>query len=451
MKLGNVSPRVWIVLITLILGGMLLAFSIHSFQKARRGNVSDFEAYYTAATALCEHQDPYVFSEKPYIYPPLLATLLMPFTVLSMTTAAMFYIPVMGIAIVLAFIMGTREFIDRFDFPRNPLHSALSLFFAFVIMEDRIKADLQMFQVNSLLLFLLVLALRLLDKRPFLAGASLGLAMNIKAFPVIMFPYLLVRRRYRAAASMLAATLCFGLAPAIVIGWTKNLQYLSQSSAGFLSLLGIQTGIDHKAQILGVTASYSVSLPSGITRMAGPDHIFLGWFFITVLLTTLGVLGACLYRRNNLPLLRWPDAEAQQEQPWRALIAKEWVILVTISLIFSPQTNSRHLLMLAMMAMFATVVIVHVFRQAGWDRILAGAVLLWIGLTLPPGSFKIPALMAAHQFWQYIGGPSWILLISLFPLEWGGITVAQNVRVRIRGVMSMWPDVASSIQSQLRR
>lgn len=427
MRPVKIPLKFWIMIIAAVTGIMLLSFAGHAIQKARRGHISDFEAYYVAATALHEHQDPYVFAEKPYIYPPLFATLLMPLANLPANTAAMLYVPLMLSAIILAFYLGLRELTRRLGFSSSPFRLALSFLFAFLIMEDRIKSDLQMFQVNSLLLCLLLLALYWLDKRPLMAGISLGLAMNIKAFPVIIFPYLLVRRRYLAALSMLAATVCFGLCPALIIGWTRNLQYLAQSSAGFLSLLGIQTEVHHKAQILGVTASYSVSLPSGIVRMAGPGNEVLAWTCIALILAGFAIFGAWLYHKNRLPLIRWPRNMVQQQQPWKALIAMEWVILITLSLIFSPQTNSRHFLMLAMTAMFAAIIMVHCFRQPRWMPVFFGTILLWAGLTLPPGSFEIPILTAAHHFWQFVGGPSWVLLASLIFLTWAGTTIVRKM------------------------
>jgi len=405
----------------------MIAFTVHTFRRASRGDVSDFQAYYVAATALCDHADPYVFSEKPYIYPPLFATLCMPLASLSINTAAACYIPIMVAAILLSFLWGIREFTDRFGRPQQGVLVAISLLIAFVIMEDRVKSDLQMFQVNSLLLFLSILALRWLDRRPTLAGFALGLAMNIKVFPIIFLPYLIFRRRWKTAGAMLGSTLLFGLLPAAVIGWKTNLQYLAQSSGGFLSLLGVHMDVQQKAQIKDVTASYSVSIPSGMVRMIGPEHTTLAWILVWGILIALMIFGAWVYGRQGLPRVSWPDQTRQQEQPWRAMVALEWSILTAIALGFSPQTNSRHLLMLAPLAMLGAVILVNTSRSRGWYFVLAGTALVWASLTLPPGSFKIHFLYHAHVFWQFVGGPSWVLLASLPFLLWGGTRVIRDL------------------------
>ena len=407
---------------------LMISFAAHAVSKASRGDVSDFQAYYVAAKALCEHADPYVFSDKPYIYPPLFATLCMPLASMPIETAAKCYVPVMVAAILLAFFWGTREFLNRFRLSFQGMAMWISLLIAFVIMEDRVKSDLQMFQVNSLLLFLSIAALRWLDRRPTLAGAALGLAMNIKVFPIIMLPYLLFRRRWKTAGAMVGSTVVFGLLPAVVIGWKTNLQYLAQSSGGFLSLLGIHLDVHQKAQIKDVTASYSVSIPSGMVRMLGPTNSATAWILVSAILLAIVAFGAWAYRRNGLPRVRWPDRNKQQEQPWQALVAMEWSVLLAIALVFSPQTNSRHLLMLAPLAMLGSVLVVKTFRQPGWLWILAGTGLVWAGLTLPPGSFRIEFLHTAHVFWQFVGGPSWMILVALPPLIWGGTQVIRGMK-----------------------
>ncbi len=418
-KLLRIGLAVLIIAVVILMS----SFIIHAVTKAGRGDVCDFKAYYVAATALCEHADPYVYAERPYIYPPLFATLCMPLASLSIEMAAACYVPVMALAVLLALFWGTQEFMERNGLqPRGALF-AIALLITFVIMEDRIKSDLQMFQVNSLLLFLSIAALRWLDRRPTLAGIALGLAMNIKVFPIIMLPYLLFRRRWKTAAAMAGSTILFGLLPALVIGWKTNLQYLAQSSGGFLTLLGVHLNVHKQAQIKDVTASYSVSIPSGMVRMLGIEHSTLAWTLVTAILVSLILFGAWAYRRHSLPRMHWPSPLQQQEPPYRALVAMEWALLVAIALIFIPQTNSRHLLLLAPLAMLGSALIIKTFRSREWSWALAGTGLVWAGLTLPPGSFKIEFLHIAHVFWQFVGGPAWVLLVSILPLLWLGTRV----------------------------
>ena len=422
------KTNIWMAVIIVILSALMISFTAHAFSKAARGNVSDFQAYYVAAKALCEHADPYVFSERPYIYPPLFATLGMPLASLPITTAAACYVPFMVMAILLAFTWGTKEMMSRLELPPRGTLIGICISITFIIMEDRVKSDLQMFQVNSLLLFLSILSLCWLDRRPTMAGFALGLAMNIKAFPIILLPYLIFRRRSKTAAAMVGSTVLFGLLPALAIGWKTNLQYLAQSSGGFLSLLGIHLNIRQQAQIKDVTASYSVSIPSGMVRMIGPEHATIAWTLVWSILLAVIVFWAWVYGRQGLSRIRWPNLRKQQEQPWRAMVAMEWAVLMAIALIFSPQTNSRHFLLMAPLAMLGSVMLVKTFKNPGWLFILSGTGIVWAGLTLPPGSFRIPFLTTAHSYWQFVGGPAWVILTAIPFLLWGGTQIIKDLQ-----------------------
>ncbi|MEI6515528.1 MAG: glycosyltransferase family 87 protein [bacterium] len=421
------SSNKWAVIMIAVMGIIFIWLAAYVSRKAAREQVSDFQAYYMAAKALCEHADPYVFSEKPYIYPPLFATLCMPLATLPIGTAAVLYLPFLIAAVLFSLLLGAREFMERFNVQRSDILVCSVMFLTLLVMEDRIKSDLQMFQVNSLLLFLMTLSLRWLDRRPFMAGAALGLALNIKMFPVIVFPYLLFRRRWTTAAAMAGSAAAFGLLPALVIGWKTNLQYLAQSSGGFLYLLGIHTDLQQKAQIKDVTASYSVSIPSGMARVLGADHSLMAWLIVAAAFSGLILFGALVYRHAGLPRLRWPDCQRQKNQPWRAIVALEWAALITVALVFSPQTNSRHFLMLTTLATLAATLLIKTYRTPAWRPILTGTLLLLAGLTLPPGSHRQDTMHTLEKGWQFIGGPSWMILLSLIPLLWGGTILIKEL------------------------
>ncbi len=62
--------------------------------------------------------------------------------------------------------------------------------------------------------------------RPLLGGAAIGLAAALKVMPLVFLPFLFYRRRYRAALSASVAALLFSLAPALVFGWQRFVEYL---------------------------------------------------------------------------------------------------------------------------------------------------------------------------------------------------------------------------------
>src|SRR5262249_32951150 len=161
----------------------------------------------------------------------------------------------------------SREMIRRLEAPQGtPMLSAVVLL-ATVVMFDRIRADLQMFQVNSVMLLMMTVALCWLDRFPIWAGAPLGLVMNIKYLSLAFLPYLLIRRRWVTALSMLAWTVAFAVLPATMIGWEKNLEYLEQALGRLQDVADPQQKFISavpKALDRSMSAGMSVSIPSGV-------------------------------------------------------------------------------------------------------------------------------------------------------------------------------------------
>ncbi len=81
---------------------------------------------------------------------------------------------------------------------------------------------------SNLLLAVLVLAAvaQWRAGRDGVAGASLAAATIVKPYAILFLPYLLVRRRWRSAASFLTVTLVALVIPALRYGWTGNLAQL---------------------------------------------------------------------------------------------------------------------------------------------------------------------------------------------------------------------------------
>lgn len=91
-------------------------------------------------------------------------------------------------------------------------------------------------QPNLLLLAIMLAGLFWLDRKQELAaGAMFAAATALKAFPLAVFPYLIWRRRWRAAASMALMTAVFlVLAPAPFRGFDRNLAELRTWASGMV-------------------------------------------------------------------------------------------------------------------------------------------------------------------------------------------------------------------------
>ena len=233
------------------------------------GDTGDFVHFYEAARAMVRGEDVYASGRGGYIYPPLLAFLYTPLALLPQNPAAVILL-VCNTALLLGSVfLAVREFARRFGVPADGWKTAAVALAAVLLVADKLKGELQMWQTNLLMLLLFTAALRLLDRRPALAGMALGLAFNIKYLPIVFLPYLLLRRRWTAAGAFAASAVGFALLPAVLTGWDVNLHYQAVAYSGLFRLMGVPVGAAPAANIDGITAEFSVSIPSGMARLAG--------------------------------------------------------------------------------------------------------------------------------------------------------------------------------------
>ncbi len=388
--------------------------------------LGDFYHFYYGARAMADHQDIYASWRGGYIYPPLLAFVLMPVALLPLQAAAVLMLLVnIGLSL-LTIRAGARECVDRFAAPATGLTVGGAALLGTLLTTDKIKGELQMWQTNVVMLLMLTVALRWLDRRPWLAGLALGFAFNIKYLAVVMLPYLLLRRRWRAAGGFIAGIVGFALLPAVWTGWSQNLHDLGVAAAGLLRLLGIDAGPGPAANVSDMEVGFSVSVTSAIARAIRTGGSTLPALALAGLLAgaTIGV-AAWMYRKNRVPVVDWPGAAGQGEQPYRAVVALEWVGLIAFALAFSPQTNTRHLYLLLLVQILAAVLLLFGRRGVSRVPVLVGLVVLFCGLNLPPGG---PTWDPQVRWWRVVGGPSWCLLAMYACTLWTGLRYATALK-----------------------
>jgi hypothetical protein len=426
-----------------VLVGALGFFTFASISQFARGREGDFVHFYEAARAVLNNQDLYESGPaKGYIYPPLFALVLTPLALLSREAAGVLWTILNAAMLLAALLLLAHESLRRFTASSTPSPAlshprtlALSHFFPTPILLiaalgallniDKVRAVLSLGQSDALTLLLIVLALVLQRGRPILSGACLGLAFNIKYQAIIFLPYLLLRRRFKEAASM-ASTATLGLFIGTpIFGWDKNLNYLGRAFAGLLEMAGIRAQSADAANIHSITWERSVSIVSASARLAQR--------FNEQLLTPAGVLlvaslalalGWWMLSRHAIALfLRNRGGQLELSHPNHRVALLEWTGLLVAVLVFSPQTTNRHMFLLT----FATVVAATILLNSRDARsrwlLVAGLVALWLGLTLPPGG---ETFRKALTTWRAIAGPSWCVLIMYFTLLWAGLRTLPN-------------------------
>jgi hypothetical protein len=120
---------------------------------------------------------------------------------------------------------------------------------------------------------------------------------------------------------------------------------------------------------------------------------------------------------------RGGDRELSQPNARVALL--EWTGLLVAVLVFSPQTTNRHMFLLTFATVVAAAIILTTTHTRSRWLLIAGLVIMWLGLTLPPGGEKF---REALTNWRAIAGPSWCVLIMYFTLLWSGLKTLHQTR-----------------------
>lgn len=118
------------------------------------------------------------------------------------------------------------------------LHPGWMAAIAFVFwISVPVRYSLQLAQTHILFLFPAVLALVLARKHPWLAGALLAVAAEVKITPGYLFLYWILVRRYKAALSFSVCSVAFVLITGLTTGWALYNVYLQNLSAASNVLL----------------------------------------------------------------------------------------------------------------------------------------------------------------------------------------------------------------------
>jgi hypothetical protein len=241
----------------------LIALASIAVRLPARANQNDFSHYYTSALLLREGVNPYradlrtraselglkVGDNTRATYPPTFLLCFEPLTLMSPVHAYWTWIALnaLAIAAALAMLLGPRSHLD--------VTTALSLA-GFAVLFPAFADNFGYAQSQAIVLLLLVLAMRSLERgMDRAAGAALALAVLFRIFPVIMFGYLVMRRRWRALGFAIAS--------------------LAIGAAITIALVGMRTTLDFREAIAFVTGSLWLIRPANVAL-----HAFIARMFI---------------------------------------------------------------------------------------------------------------------------------------------------------------------------
>jgi hypothetical protein len=189
----------------------------------------------------------------------------------------------------------------------------------------------------------IAVALAYLDRSSVVVGLALGFAINVKYLPLAFLVYFILRLRWGHLLWSVIGAIFWGLLPALVYGWEKNLTYLEHGFAGLGKLVGIQIQ-EQAGYVFPLTYDRSVTIPSAFARWA--DQAGLGLGFIALMSCTAALLvcliGAALYRYHGISLFQNRGGRSETSGTNARVATLEFVIILALMLVFSPQAMLRH-------------------------------------------------------------------------------------------------------------
>lgn len=401
-----------IAIASLVVSTGVMAWLVsRGLKEGTHGHI-DFFDFYWAAEAM-GRDDIYRVGDPGYIYPPLLAFLMQPLTLLSAKAAATVWVFVNAALAAVLCWLGVDLARRAMGLDRHRERTILATCATFLFLADSFRNELEWGNCNFIVMLPVLLGIRWLAfpaSRPGLAGALLGLAAALKYLPILFLVWLVARRQWRAAGAMLVTLIGLLLAPALQVGWSRNAQFLESSVAGVSNMLASkvadtsETARDAAANIWPLDAPFSLSIPSGTARIVR-DWGLPRW---VLPVGVLGVAGVCVLAcgvvyRNFGYRLFWRHAPT-----W--LILAEGVGVATAMIAFSPQTQKRHFNMVVGLVAWG-IVIALAPRKSRASRATAIAGLALIAALTTPMINTPWTREFMVNTWNWAGGPAYVAVV----------------------------------------
>jgi hypothetical protein len=296
--------------------------------------------YVSAATRFLAGQDLYGGADG-YVYPPFMAMLACPFTALPPIVSRAIFFAICGACLVWMLrsawrIAGGRDFAHSASWTRSE-HAVL-----FLGLGCGFCYALHCFahQQTDVVIAALVLggAVALQTDRPLRAAAMLGLAAGMKCTALLWLPYLLLRRKWSAAACLLAVAVSVNLLPDLVRAEPAGRTWAGAWASRFLPMFS------NRDYVPGTWASdvlFNQSLAGGahrLVRAAGGGTIVSPLaskgLLLGVELGLMAVATILFLRRPRLDPAATPD-----EASWAG---GEYGVLVILMVLLSPMSSIPH-------------------------------------------------------------------------------------------------------------
>lgn len=206
-----------------------LLFALSSFLLLVRvlflNEYPDFRIYYTSALLFLEGVNPYTAKDAllvPFLYPPITILIFLPFLAFSLQLAGLFW------TVINIFLLLVSFYVLIILFEEKITSNSTLILFGLTCLYFPVKYTLGMGQINILVLFVLVLFIYFYKgKRIAYAGSMLSVAILLKIVPIIILPYLLLRKEFKIVFVVIFSLLFVTIVSFLIFGPMIYQIYLS--------------------------------------------------------------------------------------------------------------------------------------------------------------------------------------------------------------------------------
>lgn len=314
----------------IIIVGLFAAFAVaFSWISLRTENLNDFLPLWLAAKFFALGQEGAIYAKDttfftmapppewvalmraegsdasvyPYVYPPLWAKLLAPFTdIITFAQATRFLTVVNPIILICTIYLAWRTA------PKIPLLLHMLVGSALIMGTTVGITPIAVGQMHILVSFLMVLAMeRSRSGAQKTAGAALAIAAAFKLFPLVFVIFFISKRQTSALISFIITGAALGIASLLLAGWPLHAEFLSQISAVSRTMLFINPSIN----IDGIIG-HLIGIDNAVLIKLGAEHFVLEkaplwiWASRALMLGVIATLGIWTWRNPrvaNHPLI----------------------------------------------------------------------------------------------------------------------------------------------------
>jgi hypothetical protein len=187
----------------------------------------DYEVFYSAANSYLKGRQVYGIahglSSGYYKYSPFALIVFLPFSLLPFFVAKVFHFILLSSFIITCILLSADLTSHYFFGQREKQKNNLLVFIIFLPLLPNIYTELHLGNINIILLFIFLTALRyLLAGKDVKAGILIAAGILFKPHFIVFIPLLLIRKKFRTTATIFAGLAAGILLPAVYTGITHN-------------------------------------------------------------------------------------------------------------------------------------------------------------------------------------------------------------------------------------